>query len=251
MLRDMGDDRGVAGALANLALIALDSGEPERAMPLYAESLSVFRRLGDLPNIALALNNMGVIAMNAGSFERARGYLEESLALYREMGQKRGTSWALGNLGNVARHQGRYADAISLYEEALTLQRGLGDRYAIALSLGNLGHALALRGERPKALALYRDAWKIFRDLDAPGEMAEIMERVAAAYIDMNRPEKGVRLLAAADHLRRQHRVPILPPERLYRDRAVAAARDALGKRFRLLWEEGLASGSDASSLME
>ncbi len=239
LMREMGDDLGMAGALANLALIALDSGNPEWASSLYAESLAIFRRLGDTPNIALALNNMGVIAMQRQNFEAAHAYLEESLALYRDLGQRRGISWALGNLGNVARHQGEWEHAVSLYKEALALQQDLGDRYAVALSLANLGHALALLGDPQQALTLYQDAWITFQELDAVGDMAETLERAGAAHIALGRVEKGVHLLAQAEHLRDTHHVPRPPLERRYHDQSLAQAREQLGSHFQEVWDAG------------
>jgi len=240
LLRQLDDERGIARTLANLALIALDSGDPAAAMPLYRQSLAVFQRLSDTANIALALNNMGVIALQSGDFTQARAFFKESLALYRQMNQKRGISWALGNLGNVARHGGDYTAAVALYEEALGLQRELGDRYAIALSLGNLGHAMALQGQPSRALTLYREAWEIFEELEATGDLAETQERMAGAYIALARVEEGVRLLAAATHLRQQYHLPITPLEERYREQSLRAARAQLGARFPVLWQESL-----------
>jgi len=250
LLRTQGDDSGIARTLANLALIALDRGEPAAAMPLYRQSLAAFHRLNDTPNVALALNNMGVIALQSGDFVQARAFFEESLAFYRQLNQKRGISWALGNLGNVARQQEDYSAAIALYEEALALQRELGDRYAVALSLGNLGHALALQGDPARALHLYREAWEIFQEMEAVGDMAETLERMAAAYVALAQPKVGVQMLAAAATLRQQHHVPIPPRERRYQEETMAAVRAQLGVCFQALWEEGTRMAQEPSNLL-
>jgi len=59
--RAIGDDRGIARALAHLADVAARSDDLERAKSLYIDSLEIRRALGDLPGIASGMEKLASV----------------------------------------------------------------------------------------------------------------------------------------------------------------------------------------------
>jgi tetratricopeptide (TPR) repeat protein len=62
--RSIGDERGVARALAHLGDAAARSGDSERARSLYIESFEIRRALGDLPGIASGMEKLASVVID-------------------------------------------------------------------------------------------------------------------------------------------------------------------------------------------
>ena len=101
-------------------------GEAVRATELLDEGLALYRELGDQRGIAEALDQLAFLARGRGDYVRALAMHEEALLLRREVGDLRGIAYALLNLAVMASSvQQDYPRAIALYEEALTISRSL------------------------------------------------------------------------------------------------------------------------------
>jgi tetratricopeptide (TPR) repeat protein len=84
--RELDDARGVAQALANLALHAIDCGEVSLARTHVAEAIALIASLPDLRVTAHVKHIRAVLAAEEGDFGLALAWEEESLALYRKAG---------------------------------------------------------------------------------------------------------------------------------------------------------------------
>ena len=71
----------IAGAVTNLATLAIYAGDYEDAIARYEEAAAISRELGDERQLSLVLQNVGIAHEGAGHRDRAIEALEESLAL--------------------------------------------------------------------------------------------------------------------------------------------------------------------------
>ncbi len=71
ILRQFGDQSGIASTLGNLGLVAYDQGDYAGARALFEESLSIARRLGLQEKIAGGLEDMVGVALGQSQPERA------------------------------------------------------------------------------------------------------------------------------------------------------------------------------------
>ncbi len=78
--------------------LAGDQGETARAVALLQESLTLLRDLGDARGIASALHNLAAVTRDAGDWQRAADLHAESLALWRELGDRWGVAASLHDL---------------------------------------------------------------------------------------------------------------------------------------------------------
>ena len=163
--RTLGDLRGSASILNNLATVLLDQGDYERARTLYEESLVLCRELGETRGISRALHNLGMIANEQGDNERALALYSESLALCRELGDRYLEANDLNNLGNVFTEQGDYKQARLLIEQALVIDRELGMTAGIASSLNDLGRIELALGSYAAAQALVDESLELNQGL--------------------------------------------------------------------------------------
>ena len=137
-----------------------------------------------------------------GDYVTSRAVFEEITSAHRELGDRFNLAILLNNLGNVALMQGDHAGARSRHEEALALRRELGSKWGIAISLVGLGGAAVLAGD----------------------------------------PERGTRILAAADALLTAINASLESDDRIPYEHGVASARARLDEEaFAGAWAEGQA----------
>jgi predicted ATPase/class 3 adenylate cyclase len=110
-----------APALRAYGSAAYISGEADRAMHLWEESLALFEQLGDVLGRAVLLHRLGVSALQRGQLHRAREFTEASDELYARSGDAWGRALTVGVLGAIARDEGDTERAFELMAEGAVL----------------------------------------------------------------------------------------------------------------------------------
>jgi DNA-binding CsgD family transcriptional regulator len=129
-----------------------------------------------------------------------------------------------------------------LLDEALTIFITIGERRWEAHTRSFQGLLAMWRGDFAQAHVALREALRIAHELGVPFFVAEILERLAALLAPRGNAAPAARFLGAAEGLRAAIGSPPLPADRLTRDQAVAAARQALGAEG---WAAAFALGHD------
>jgi predicted ATPase/transcriptional regulator with XRE-family HTH domain len=276
----LGEQRGIADALHNLAGVAFMRNEYTRAAELFEECLALYRGLDERAEVAQMLKNLGLIAKDQGDFARATEFYRESLAIRCALGDKRGVAQAFFNLGVVAYWQGDYAGAIELsqqgllsyrelsdkmgaaysldtlgmaycrqlafepalhmLDESLLIFRELGDQFGIALLLTDMGGVALARGDAEHATQLYSEGLSLSWKIGDKRRAAFCLEGLATAA-GSRQAGRAATLFGAADLLREAIGSPLPPSERAEYDRALAAARAADPLTFAAEWDAGRA----------
>jgi predicted ATPase/class 3 adenylate cyclase/DNA-binding CsgD family transcriptional regulator len=238
--RELEDRRGTALALNNLGVVAQLRGDFDHAVALHEESLALFRTLGDERGVALSLLTMGTMAQLQGDLTRATAHYEESLALFQAFGDTRGIAGVLSSLGTLASSRGDFAAADELYVECAVLFRELGDSRDIAACLSNQAGIARDRGDLDRATALARESLVLFHELSDHRGLAACLELISSANAAQGQPERGIRLLAAAETVRETTGVNRPAARGAAQERTVAALRSALSAdAFARAWEAG------------
>ena len=228
--REVEDTHVLANALDSMGLVSWDRGDLGRGKELQEESLALNRKLGDAWNIARLLNNLGDLAYERGDLDWAAATLEEAMSLWEGMGDTHGVAYVLDNLGLVARGRGSLDQAAALFDEALVLWRQLGDKRNVAVSLKNLARVTQERGIIGEAAALLNEALTLSHEAGDMLNIASALEGAADMAVMARQPNRAARLLGASAALRESLGAPIPASEQAVFDRAVAAARAALGE---------------------
>ncbi len=181
--REIGDRRGEAVAISNLARWETARGDLYRGVELHREALAIWRDLGRAGQEATTLTNLGVTLTRLGIYSRATDVLHDALeirqpgappallagtwmaigwvdhlsgdgeqaverllraaALYGSAGAPLGQAGALDRLGSAYRELGRLDEARVTYQRSLAVYRASGDRLHTAHTASNLGCLLA------------------------------------------------------------------------------------------------------------
>jgi non-specific serine/threonine protein kinase len=134
--------------------------------------------------------------------------------------------------------------------EALRLSEELGNRRGVCLSLLNLALLATQAGDDEDALGYYRRALKLSRELANVHQTAVALAGLATLLALRQKKHAAVRIFGASEALLERAGGVLRPDvrETIGYERAVAATRDALGRKvFDSLWKYGRALDLDAA----
>jgi predicted ATPase/DNA-binding SARP family transcriptional activator len=138
IFRELGDVEGIAWSTGELGAVALAENQLELAESLHRESSAAFEARGDRVRQTILLANIAVIAAERGDYERACEDGERVVSIQRETGDRDGLATSLINLARARLLRGLHATARTAAAEALELVHRLGYReligYVLALA---------------------------------------------------------------------------------------------------------------------
>ncbi len=236
---------GRAFALFRLAWLANIQQDSARARSLAEESLALHRAAGDRFGIATTANQLATAALNQGDYRFAQQVLAEKLAVERADGNKGDIGVTLALQGRLAFVGGELSQAEALLAESILLLREtaaskmefLAD---LSAALSVLGRVVTRQGDFAYAHTLHEESLAAASSTVNPWVLAFSLEGLAGMAVAQGTPAWAARLWGAAEVLRKTAGAPMPALWRPDYDRAVAAARAALGEQgFSALWAEG------------
>jgi predicted ATPase/class 3 adenylate cyclase len=191
-----------AKGLRALAGLLYWRGDADRSFALYEEALSVIRVLGDDRLIAATLHDAGWGALGQGDLALATALGEESAEHYRRAGDDVGAT-IVGAWVRVAPVvMGKSEDvagAIRGIEHVIELNRGLERTHEVADWLETLPMIYRAIGDFKRAEPPAIASLRTWYELGTLGRLPLGLKILAAVELGMGRPERAVRLGAAAE----------------------------------------------------
>jgi predicted ATPase/class 3 adenylate cyclase len=229
-----------ARALRLLGVMKESQRELDTAAEFFEQALALFKEAGDRAGEAACLNSLGVTARSRNDPDEADRHFKAALEIRRSIGDEVGVSASLSNLAIVALDRKDARQSIPLLEEALTIDKKRGDEWGVACGFLNLGVAkMDLQGA-DESRPLIQESLKGFTRCGDPDGTAEAIESLGGIAAMEREPVRCVRLLAAAQAMRRKHRLPSAEPDRARIDRWLEVARGLLDEEsFDAAWREG------------
>jgi predicted ATPase/class 3 adenylate cyclase len=190
-----------AGATA-LASLVYWRGDYAAARERYEDALALHAALGDEVGAADVRAHLGWVAAATGDWATARRRFGEAAEAARARGDATSRGNALQGLGMSALRDGDRPAARVALEEAVDLLRAAGDTFGLANALYDHGRVLVADGERDRGRAALLEA--LHRHA-AAGDMSGVvymLDALSELAVEEGRPERAVRLAAAADAMR-------------------------------------------------
>ncbi|GAB2962889.1 AfsR/SARP family transcriptional regulator [Saccharothrix stipae] len=194
----LGDDRGVALARRNLALVHHRLGELDNAAPLYLAALDGFRESGDPVGQAWVLAQVAQIDLENGDQERAADRLYEALDICRRFGNQRVEVQVRYRLSDLMVRQGRHGEAEEALTELLAAVRASGDTVGEARVLHKLAVVKGALADPEAAEGLLREALEVRERAMDHGGAAETRAELAVVLADRGDRAEAVSLLGRA-----------------------------------------------------
>ena len=156
---------------------------------------------------ARALHWHASLAYLQSDLPSTRLLLEESLSIWRELDlpNNSGLADTLDLLGELATEEGDYATAPALFEEALDIFRRLEDPRGVGDMLMQLGWAYMRMGAYDKVFSHMDEALSLFREIGQPPLLAFSLAGLGELAIRQRHYERAAQLLEESLAIRKQH----------------------------------------------
>ena len=168
-----------AWALTAAAMMASNGGDARRAVGHAAEALAAFRLLGDDHGVAEALAALGSALANQGRFNDAEAALAEALQLFQRLDRADRVAIVVHGLSYVAMRRGDHEESAKMSRQELAAMQSIGSRRGEAGALRHLAIALQNLDDYDGASALCREALEIWQDIDDPAAVAHVQTTLA------------------------------------------------------------------------
>jgi diguanylate cyclase (GGDEF)-like protein len=174
-----GDRRTVAEARNALGIAAIGAGDYRLAAEHFGHSLAGWQELGEPRGIAAALGNLAKLSLRLSDVDAASGYVQRCLDVERGEGNVFGIVLGLETLARILILQGDADGARRACEESLERSRSIGDPFGEAMALHQLGLAAQLTGDRPAAAERLTSALARRHELNEREDLAISLDCVA------------------------------------------------------------------------
>jgi hypothetical protein len=209
--------------------------------------VALCRELGDQVGLAHALACLGLQHVLRGDSAGAAPLLTEVMAVATALNDPFTLSTAYLDLGQQARADGRFAEAATLLAEAVqvgrTINRPTYRAFSVTQALVFQGRAEAEGGDPRRARDLFAEALTTMREWGLAGPiLGNCLDGLAGALDADGSPSRSALLIGAADAQWRRAGARRLAFDRPAHEQLVAGARAALGNRaYDAAWSDGRA----------
>jgi diguanylate cyclase (GGDEF)-like protein len=191
---EMSDSPGRVATLRSTEYgLAIDSGQPERAVAALLAALQLERKIGATWMVAYTLSNLSDSYLKAHNYPKALRYAEQVINEARAIGDLRLEATARVNAGQAYLGMGRLNEGKRSFEEGLASFEKSGNKPDLQEVLAEYGSALERVGDLEGAVAAYHRERKLSNELFERRRQKAMME-LQAKY-EGDRKERQIELL--------------------------------------------------------
>ena len=166
--------------------------KPAEALRNYEDSMAINQRLGQKRGVAASLVEIAQVQLLLGKPDAALSAYNDALKIRREIGAKKEAGDTLIDLGDFYLERGQPDQALQAFKESLQIQRDAGDETYQGLCLNNIATAYSQKGENEDALTYLQQALQIREKLNVPADIAETLHNLGEAYAALGQYDQAM-----------------------------------------------------------
>jgi len=191
---EMSDSPGRVASLRSTEYgLAMDTGEPARAVAALLDALKLERKIGATWMVAYTLSDLSDSYLKAHDYQQALRYAQQVIAEARALGDLRLEATSRVNIGQAYLGMGRLAEGKRNFEEGLATFEKSGNKPDLQSVLAEYGLALERAGDLPGAVVAYHRERKLSNEMFERRRQKAMME-LQAKY-EGDRKERQIELL--------------------------------------------------------
>ena len=166
--------------------------KPAEALRNYEDSMAINQRLGQKRGVAASLEEIAEVQLSLGKPDEALKSYNDALKIRQEIGAKKEAGDTLNDLGDFYLERGQPDKALQMFKQSLQIQRDAGDQPNQALCLSNIGTAYLQMSENEDALTYLQQALQIREKLNVPGDIAQTLQNLGGAYANLGQYDQAM-----------------------------------------------------------
>lgn len=179
LYKKTGDVSYAGGILANLGIVAVQTGKHAEAELFLSEAITISREIENQHALAVCLSSLANVAYIKGEYDKAERYLQESYKINLEMGNLAELAICLNHRGALAYMRETYDEAQNYFEQGLHIRQDIGDKWGVFNSLLNLGDTAYRLGSYNQARDYCEQGLVIAQALEDSWSIADAKVRMA------------------------------------------------------------------------
>ncbi len=179
----MDDDRWRARITGNIADIYIGVGDLETAVEWSNRSLELHRRTKDLMGVGLTLSNLGRVYLRLEQPDKALAVLSEAVTVMTTLGDTHARARVMVVLAGVLRHKKRLPEARAMAQEALEIFDGTHDVERLIRCQVVLGECALDDGDTREAGRWFKEAEERSSRTDNPRVEVDILHDQARTEV--------------------------------------------------------------------
>ncbi len=226
-----GADRAYVLACCTLALASIFLGDNPAAQEAIDKGERLARQKDVKQELAMVIfTKAQMVYFSTRDGVQAKTYLEESIRLSRDVGNRWDTAFQVFGQARLAASLGDMDSARSMFNQGTEIARRIGNKRMTYSNRSELAHALREHGLLDEALGIYREIIPGWKELGHRAALAHELECVGYILARQEEPERAVRLLSAAQVIRRAIDTPRTRLEEAEYVKELASLRALLGE---------------------
>jgi non-specific serine/threonine protein kinase len=226
--RALGRPREEAWSLHVVGTVALRGGDATQARKWFEEALATSVTAPNPDVEGLSYHNLGDLALDEGEAAQSLALATKALEVGNRIESRAVRSLALSLLGEISYDQGDDGAAAALLEAGIAEARSV-IVWLLSWALARLASVVARQGDLDRAWVVAAESLDVSRRLGDRLGIARALEAFALLAGWQDRPERALRLAAAAIKLRQSIAAPPSRREERALERTRAAAKLSAG----------------------
>jgi len=185
--KKIGDQAGIATALANIGVLKYAQDELEEALLFQQKALALFEAAGLKRGVALALSKLSEVYHALGDERLAFECAKKALGLYEVANDRRRMVYVLAGLGYIYEAQNDVQQTLAHFERALSLAQEVGDLIEVAVLRHDVAKQYQAQGNYERALEIYQQLLKQTEGFGDRGGAALIRGQIGNLYASQQR----------------------------------------------------------------
>jgi tetratricopeptide (TPR) repeat protein len=170
-------------------------GQTVDAEEQYRKAVELRRALGDRRGVASSLRNLAQMSMIRGHFDESKAQLQEARGLFEALGDAGGIAAVDNEIGLLAEERGRYPEALDAFRLALHGREQLDDRQGVAESLNNIGFAHYQLGAYDSAQVFWKQSLDAFGKVEDGNGVVRVQQNLGLLDTALGRWDSARKLL--------------------------------------------------------
>jgi CHAT domain-containing protein len=201
--REIGEPHREAAITSQIGIDLLDLGEVASARETLEQARDLWQRLDQPLEVEEARRCLCLLEQKSGSLPRALTCFQEILPRFQELGDRLQKAIVLNSIGGIYDQLGEPDAALEHYDRALALRTALKNRQGEAQTLNNLGVVHRGLGEWQEALRLYGQAREILAPLEDRRLESAVLGNLGFVYNSLGESQRALAFWQEALALRR------------------------------------------------
>lgn len=157
-LEHTSDSERSANRRLNLGDIYCRTGEYEKAIEVYQQSLQFYEKQQNIDGIVEALLGIGYTYQIMKSYDTMLKYYRLALSYDSDIQNQRVRAGVFNNLANGLKITGDYDLAMSYYEKVVSISKSINDKQGESSALNNIAGGYNKQGDYQNSLKTYKEA---------------------------------------------------------------------------------------------